>query len=119
MMMFHLVLGCGSLNLHQVWLYSVHLLVWVVYHLVSCICVLALLSLAGSRHYCTVGLGLSTVLKVLHHLAVSSTPSVGSNVVLVVFLFPFKWLPEGIYYESQRHLVWFCIIFSVFGGKCL
>ena len=38
----------------------------------------AWLSLAGYRHRCTVSLGLATTTKLLHHLAILSTPSYAS-----------------------------------------
>ena len=51
------------------------LLVLVVYHLMLTPCVSAILVIAQSRHTHTIPLAFATMMKLFHHLAVSSTPS--------------------------------------------
>ena len=70
----------------------------------------AWLSLAGSTHNCTVLLVLDSMLKILNHSAISSTPSGSSICFLVVCIILFKWFLEGVYHMLQECLVQFYII---------
>ena len=57
----------------------------------------ALLSLAGSTHH-TVQLDLGIMMKLLHHLAISSTASVLVYDVIAAFSNSFKWFLEDVCY---------------------
>ena len=75
---FYWVSGCGSLNLLQRLSYSTHLLFWGVYHYAIPLytsLVNTWLSLAGSRHICTVPLDLITMTKLFYHSVNSFTHS--------------------------------------------